>query len=85
MNDDGVVNVQDLAAVEQQWLGIVPSTMFGDITGDRTVGESDYLAVRKRSGQRSRRRQLREPSSHGHTQRDFLFDLSFPFSTRTDL
>ena len=50
VNDDGVVNVQDLVAVQQQWLGIVSPTIFGDITGDGTPTAADYLAVRKRIG-----------------------------------
>ena len=50
VNDDGVVNVQDLVAVEQQWLGVVTATMFGDITGDGQPSEADYLAVRPRIG-----------------------------------
>jgi hypothetical protein len=51
-NDDGVVNVQDLVAVERQWLGVVTPTMFGDITGDGKPTEADYLAVRQRIGTR---------------------------------
>jgi len=50
VNDVGVVNVQDLVAVEQQWLGVVPATIFGDITGDGKPSEADYLAVRQRIG-----------------------------------
>jgi hypothetical protein len=50
VNDDGVVNAQDLANVQQQWLGVITPTLFGDLDGDGSVTLSDYLAVRQRIG-----------------------------------
>ncbi len=38
VNDDGVVNAQDLVLERNQWLGLIPPTIFGDITGDVAPG-----------------------------------------------
>ena len=47
-NDDGVVNVQDLAGIRNEWLGIdgAKPTIFGDINGDGLVNVLDYNAER---------------------------------------
>lgn len=50
VNDDGVVDAQDLTIVDEQWMAEIPATLFGDITGDPTVSQSDDQAVSQRIG-----------------------------------
>src|SRR5262249_39318332 len=49
-NDDGVVNSRDVVGVRNEYLGIIPATIFGDINGDGVVDIADYNAVRRRIG-----------------------------------
>ena len=51
-NGDGVVNVQDLVNVRNEWLQIggASYTIFGDINGDGVVNIADYNDVRAAAG-----------------------------------
>ncbi len=50
VDDDGVVDASDLTIVDEQWMAEIPATLFGDITGDPTVSQSDDQAVSQRIG-----------------------------------
>jgi hypothetical protein len=44
--DLGVINAQDLLAEEDQWLGVITPTIFGEVLGDGSATQADYLEVR---------------------------------------
>ncbi len=47
VNGDGVVNSQDMATVQGEILGVIPSTVWADVDGNGKVDITDYNYVRK--------------------------------------
>ena len=47
VNGDGVVNSQDIAAVQGQILGVISTTVWADVDGNGEVDITDYNDVRK--------------------------------------